>query len=521
MNNRRRLIVALCLGALVGLALVGYLIWSDYGQAIHAAETRTRDYAAILEARLEATLRRADAILVELTRDLPIAALSKQQEALYAPDLNSRLDSHMVYYPELTGLRIFDAAGDQRYSSDRANTPRGNVVDRDYFRRLRDRPQAGLVFSEVNIARTTGRPTLVASRAVRDNQGAFGGIVIASVELEYLQKLFQSLDLSARGVVSVHRVDDFSLVVRWPMGDSKWNAKLPPSSPARTALASANTTATAMYSSSTDGIVRIYSFHALDSYPFFVSVGIAREDALAAWHARALGAGLSGILLMGLLLGLLSLLWRAEARQALSMAAVVQSEGRFRALFDRASDGLMIVSPGGKLVAVNESFARMHGYTTQEMQNLSLKDLDTPETLQLASERMERITSGESTTFEVEHFHKNGHVFPLEVSASLIISDGAPMIQSFHRDVTERNRQRNMITVHNALLTRQKEELEATLGRVKRLEGLLSICMQCKKIRTESNDWHQLERYIGEHSDTIFSHGLCPECLDKEMKKLD
>ena len=203
------------------------------------------------------------------------------------------------------------------------------------------------------------------------------------------------------------------------------------------------------------------------------------------------------------------------------MAAVVQSEGRFRALFDRASDGLMIVSPGGKLVAVNESFARMHGYTTQEMQNLSLKDLDTPETLQLASERMERITSGESTTFEVEHFHKNGHVFPLEVSASLIISDGVPMIQSFHRDVTERNRQRNMITVHNALLTRQKEELETTLGRVKRLEGLLSICMQCKKIRTESNDWHQLERYIGEHSDTIFSHGLCPECLDKEMKKLD
>ena len=74
---------------------------------------------------------------------------------------------------------------------------------------------------------------------------------------------------------------------------------------------------------------------------------------------------------------------------------------------------------------------------------------------------------------------------------------------------------------HQALLIRQKSELEATLSRVKRLEGMLSICMQCKKIRTENNDWHQLEQYIGENSDAVFSHGLCPECLDKEMKKLD
>jgi len=62
---------------------------------------------------------------------------------------------------------------------------------------------------------------------------------------------------------------------------------------------------------------------------------------------------------------------------------------------------------------------------------------------------------------------------------------------------------------------------QATLSRVKRLEGLLSICMQCKKIRTENNDWHQLEQYIGEHSDAVFSHGLCPDCLEKAMKKLD
>ena len=63
--------------------------------------------------------------------------------------------------------------------------------------------------------------------------------------------------------------------------------------------------------------------------------------------------------------------------------------------------------------------------------------------------------------------------------------------------------------------------IEEALGRVKRLEGLLSICMSCKKIRSENNDWHQLEKYISEHSDAVFSHGLCPECLAREMKKPD
>ena len=93
--------------------------------------------------------------------------------------------------------------------------------------------------------------------------------------------------------------------------------------------------------------------------------------------------------------------------------------------------------------------------------------------------------------------------------------------EQLHAEISERKRQEDLIKEHNALLMRQKAELEATLERLRRLEGLLSICMSCKKIRSENNDWHQLEKYISEHSDAVFSHGLCPECLEKEMKKLD
>jgi PAS domain S-box-containing protein len=136
-------------------------------------------------------------------------------------------------------------------------------------------------------------------------------------------------------------------------------------------------------------------------------------------------------------------------------------EERFRALFDRASDGIMILSPKGRLISVNESFARMHGYSVDEMLNISLDDLDTPDTRLLIAERMRQLLSGESITFEVEHFHKDGHTFALEVSSSLVSSGSEYLIQSFHRDITERKR-----------AEAERSRLEAQLRESQKMEAL-------------------------------------------------
>lgn len=65
------------------------------------------------------------------------------------------------------------------------------------------------------------------------------------------------------------------------------------------------------------------------------------------------------------------------------------------------------------------------------------------------------------------------------------------------------------------------EELEATLSRVKQLEGIIPICSYCKKIRDDHDDWQGLERYISEHSEAQFSHGICPSCFEREIKELE
>jgi hypothetical protein len=48
---------------------------------------------------------------------------------------------------------------------------------------------------------------------------------------------------------------------------------------------------------------------------------------------------------------------------------------------------------------------------------------------------------------------------------------------------------------------------------------ITTICMCCKKIRTDNGDWVQLEQYFSEHLDIEFSHGLCNHC-EEEYRKL-
>ena len=128
-----------------------------------------------------------------------------------------------------------------------------------------------------------------------------------------------------------------------------------------------------------------------------------------------------------------------------TQSALLAREERFELLFDRASEGILILRTDGTIVAANESFALMHGYQPQEMRNLNLRKLDTPEAALGLPERLQRILAGETLTFEVEHFHKDGHVIPLEVTSSLIVSNGESLLQAFHRDITERRLARDRI----------------------------------------------------------------------------
>ena len=78
----------------------------------------------------------------------------------------------------------------------------------------------------------------------------------------------------------------------------------------------------------------------------------------------------------------------------------------------------------------------------------------------------------------------------------------------------------DLVKKQRDMLAQKNKELEAVLAKVKQLEGIIPICMYCKKIRNDSDSWEQLEKYITEHSEAHFSHGICPNCIEETYKQL-
>lgn len=58
-------------------------------------------------------------------------------------------------------------------------------------------------------------------------------------------------------------------------------------------------------------------------------------------------------------------------------------------------------------------------------------------------------------------------------------------------------------------------ELQESLTKVKTLRGLIPICASCKKVRNDKGYWDEVESYVSKYSDAVFSHGICPDCLEK------
>ncbi len=428
MSGRLKLLTALGAGTLAVMALVAHLLWSGYREAISAAESTTRGYAAILEGHLDATLRHADAELQQLAQAIPPSALAPDAVSRN-PRVQALLRAGMINFPELAALNVFDANGDLRYTTSSAT--RANIADRPPYITLRDDPRAELVFSEVVTARTTGRPSVPMVRAIRDAQGNFHGVVSALIDLDHFEKLFQSLQVGPGSVVSIYRSDSFARVVRWPKTQGAHNAALPPQSPGRSVMPGPDRTATFEMTASSDNRTRIYSRRVLQPYPFFVGVGVARDAVLAGWRQRAWVAGVCSVLLLGLLFGLLYRLLRDDAARR-----------RLATIVDASNDAIISRDFTGKILSWNRGAEWLFGYTPAETIGRNIRMLVPPELQHELRIGSEANADFAARSHESVRLARDGRLIDVSISASPIRdADGSThAVAVIFRDITERKR---------------------------------------------------------------------------------
>ena len=104
---------------------------------------------------------------------------------------------------------------------------------------------------------------------------------------------------------------------------------------------------------------------------------------------------------------------RTRAEQAL-----INSEKRYRTLFDKAQDGILIIEAEGpnrgRILDANQAAADMHGYTKEELLALCVTDLDPGKTTQRVLERIPKIETGDWISEEIVHQKKDGTTISIE-----------------------------------------------------------------------------------------------------------
>jgi PAS domain S-box-containing protein len=135
--------------------------------------------------------------------------------------------------------------------------------------------------------------------------------------------------------------------------------------------------------------------------------------------------------------------WSAVER-ARAEDALRQSETRYRMLYENLRDAFVQVDMDGNVIGFNDMYCQMLGYSPEELQNLTYRDL-TPERWHAFEEWVvseQVLTRGFSDVYEKEYRRKDGTAFPVELRTVLVRnSSGQPMAMwAIIRDITDRKR---------------------------------------------------------------------------------
>ena len=178
------------------------------------------------------------------------------------------------------------------------------------------------------------------------------------------------------------------------------------------------------------------------------------------------------------------------------------------AIVEGTDDAIFSRDMAGTILTWNSAAEKMYGYMAEEAIGRPISIVVPPERTHELVDILGKLKNGERIErMETERVRKDGTRVHVSMTISPVKDDRGRMIGAsiIARDITGRwQMEQERLTLI--------EELQTALSKVKLLSGLLPICANCKRIRDQEGDWHQVERYVADHSQADFTHGICPEC---------
>src|SRR5215472_12636742 len=247
----------------------------DREATLALAERQHDNIAGALAEQAARALQATDLILRQaMLLDPDTTASPQAREAI--PDLLRR---HMSGVPQVRNLFLFDPAR-QLHLSTAPTGANSDISDRSYYLAQRAQPDLGLFVSETFISRATGEPTFALSRRLPGP--GFRGIAGATVDVGYIRRFYQALDLGPGSAIELLRSDGMTLVSR----EHAEVSILPsPWLPALQALGTAEALHTRIEHPQLGRA--LVSLRRVAGYPAVVLVGRSERDILGVWRSKA------------------------------------------------------------------------------------------------------------------------------------------------------------------------------------------------------------------------------------------
>ena len=168
------------------------------------------------------------------------------------------------------------------------------------------------------------------------------------------------------------------------------------------------------------------------------------DEVLAEVKYRAWVASIIAFLLILIAAGLIISMYRnrLEGERRKAEAALWESEEKFRTIFDKASDGILIADAiNKKFLQGNTAICSMLGYTKEEIENLTINDIHPPEDISRVLDEFKKQAKGEKVLAErLPVLRKDGSIFYADISSSPTTIGGIHYLVGIFRDITDRKR---------------------------------------------------------------------------------
>ena len=298
--------------------------------------------ARIVQEQTDRTLENVDQHLELIAARL---AGMGTRDALDPKAAENLLAAEVRKLPFVRAIWVMDSKGILLYDSDRSYAG-ANLSERAYFQIYLQQPETGFHLGAPLKSKLSKKWVISASRPIRNTNGAFAGIVVASLEPSYFDELWSELDMGPDGSISLFRRDAV-LMTRSPFVEEFMGKTIPETTLFRL-LAENKPTGTFETTSKIDQVQRDFAYRSLQNYPAVVVVGRSHTTTFATWlHMAALSSGVwfaSSAFIALLLTFLVRDLVRREAMEH----ALRVSQAKQRAMLDALPDLMFEVGLDGR-----------------------------------------------------------------------------------------------------------------------------------------------------------------------------